>query len=141
MWISYYKKIFELLQVLPTQCYPVNYDEDLFIRYPFHIKTDEWHTTQTLNTLASFSLYLKPDSLTYDKNTIFTNSAPKLIFNTPNNDLIDLLNKDNPNIVVTNIYVSPLVQRASPHVLIVEVDIDGQTVLTKKKNRPISTVD
>ena len=66
---------------------------------------------QTLNTLASFGLYLKPDSLTYDKNIIFENSASKLIFNTTNNDLIDLLNKDNVNIVVTNIYVPP---RKSP---------------------------
>ena len=69
------------------QCYPVNYD--LFIRCPSHIKIDEWHTTQTLKAIASFGLYLKLLSLIYDKNTIFANSAPKQIFNTSNNDLID----------------------------------------------------
>ena len=100
----------ELLQntkILPSQCYLVNEQKDVFIKFPNDINVDYWMTTENLKILKDMGLIPKLTSNQIDMNTVFVNSAPREIFDQIPEELMAKINSDNPNIFVTNIYVPP----------------------------------
>ena len=103
----YSNKIFEDTKLLPTECYLINDKKDLFLKFrrgegPQNIKNAE-----NLNKLKNIGLEIKLTPDQSEKQTIFVNSAPISILETDPKDLLDEINKDNPNIVALSLYAPP----------------------------------
>ena len=100
-------ELFEKTKVLPSQCYLVNDQRDVFIKFPNDVDVDQWTTTTNLKILKEMGLTPKLSSNQVDMNTVFVNSAPREIFDKNPEELMAKINSDNPNIYITNIYVPP----------------------------------
>ena len=108
---EYCGEIFMKTKVLPSKCFKVNDEKNLFIKFPNKINIDEWSTIENLKILQNMGLTPKLSSDQVDKNTLFINSAPAGIFEYDPEELMKKINTDNPNILVTNIYIPPAKSR------------------------------
>ena len=103
----YVNEIFLQTNTIPTQCYFVNDNTALFVRFPQGTNLDKWHSTKNLKSLAKMGLTIKLSSTQLDKNSIFINSAPEAIFNMTQEALLDHINEANSNILAIRAYVPP----------------------------------
>ena len=103
----YVNEIFLKTNTIPTQCYFVNDNTALFIKFPQGTDMDKWHNSKNLKSLKSLGLTLKLSSMQLDKNSVFINSAPEAIFNQSTEALLDHINESNPNIQALSAYVPP----------------------------------
>ena len=103
----YVNEIFLQTNTIPTQCYFVNDNSALFIRFPQGTNLDKWHSTKNLKVLADLGLTLKTSSTQLDKNSVFINSAPETIFNLNQEALLAHINEANTNIQATGAFVPP----------------------------------
>ena len=103
----YANQIFEKTGLLPSQCYKINDEKDIFVKF---LKGANEKIILGANNIKRFNeigLKIKLSADQIDKNTIFVNSAPISILETDPDVLLDELNKDNPNIVALTIYAPP----------------------------------
>lgn len=103
----YANEIFLNTNIIPTQCYYVNDNTALFIKFPQGTNLDKWHSTKNLKELEKLGLTLKLNSIQMDKNSVFINSAPETIFNLTQEALIEHINENNTNIKAIGAYVPP----------------------------------
>ena len=103
----YLNEIFLQTNTIPTQCYFVNDNSALFIRFPQGTNLDKWHSTKNVKALAEMGLTLKMSSTQLDKNSVFINSASETIFNLTQEALLDHINEANSNIQAIGAYVPP----------------------------------
>lgn len=104
----YSNLIFEKTGLLPSQCYKVNDDKDIFVKF---IKEGNEKTILGANNIKKFKeigLEVKLSADQIDKNTIFVNSAPISILDTDPNILLEEINKENPNITALSIFAPPI---------------------------------
>ena len=106
--VDYYaNKIFEITQVMPAQCYLVNSDKGLYVRYPNGTDMNQINGASNLRKLKDMGIMPKLNPKQMEENTIFVNSAPKKIFTMSSEELTTLINTDNKNIIALNTFVPP----------------------------------
>lgn len=103
----YVNEIFLKTNIIPTQCYFVNDNSALFVKFPQGTEIDKWHNTKNLKSLNNMGLTPKLSSFQLDKNSVFINSAPEAIFNQTTEALLEHINEANPNILALSAYVPP----------------------------------
>ena len=103
----YANQIFQITKVMPTQCYMVNANQNLFIKYPANTNMDYINGADNIRKLEAAGIVPKLTTKEAEENTVFVNSAPGTIFDIDHNQLTKILNEDNKNIIVTNTYVPP----------------------------------
>ena len=102
---AYANLIFQKTSILPTQCYLVNDNQSLYVKYPIGVNPGTWHTPKTLKDLKTIGLIPKLTQRQQELNTIFINSAPSIIFDHTQESLIDHINESNKNIRAMNVFV------------------------------------
>ena len=106
---DYYSNlIFERTGLLPSQCYKINDEKDLFVKFLKGAKEKLILGVNNLTKFKEIGLEVKLTSDQIDKHTIFVNSAPTSILDTDPDTLINEINKENPNLLALNIYAPPL---------------------------------
>ena len=56
---AYANLIFQKTGILPTQCYLVNDNQSLYVKYPIGVNPGTWHTPKTLKDLKTIGLIPK----------------------------------------------------------------------------------
>ena len=102
---EYCGELFSKTKILAAQCYKVNDQKDLFIRFPNKINLDQWTSTKNLNILQEIGLAPKLSSDQMDRNSLYINSAPNEIFNKSPDEIMNKINQDNPNIRIISIFI------------------------------------
>ena len=103
----YANGIFERTKIMPNQCYLVNSKTNLFVKFPPETNINYINGATQIRSLKELGLTPKLSSREMEENTIFVNSAPKAIFELNPEQMLDTINKDNPNIIAINTYVPP----------------------------------
>ena len=103
----YSNKIFEETGLLTTQCYLINNKKDLFLKFQKGVGEHQLNNAKNIRTLNLIGLELKLSPDQTEKNTIFVTSAPIAILETDPTQLLEEINRDNPNIVAISIYAPP----------------------------------
>ena len=103
----YTNKIFEETNLLTTQCYLINNDKDIFIKFQKGVEEHKLKNAINIKKMINIGLELKLTPEQAEKNTIFVNSAPITILETDPKQLLEEINGDNPNVVVISIYAPP----------------------------------
>ena len=103
----YANNIFERTKIMPNQCYLVNSQSNLFVKFPPDTNIDYINGAAQIRGLRDLGLVPKLNSKEMEENTIFVNSAPKAIFEMDPVQMMDTINRDNPNIIAINTYVPP----------------------------------
>ena len=101
----YANEIYKKTKILPSQCYFVNDERALFIKYPLGTDLNKWHNVHNLKALAELGLTPKMSQYDQQINTVFVNSAPGAIFYQNTEELLKHINDSNPNIIATGVYV------------------------------------
>ena len=101
-------QIFERTGLLPSQCYKINDEKDLFVKFLKGAKEKLILGANNLKKFNEIGLEVKLTSDQIDKNTIFVNSAPISILDTDPETLLKELNNDNPKMLALNIFAPPL---------------------------------
>ena len=102
---EYCGELFPKTKILAAQCYKVNDQKDLFIRFPNKINLDQWTSTKNLKILHDIGLASKLGSNQMDRNSLYINSAPKEIFDKSPEEIMNKINEDNPNIKIISIFI------------------------------------
>ena len=106
--MDYYTNIiFEITHVMPAQCYMVNSDTGLYIRYLQGTDMNIINGANNLRKLKELGIMPKLSPKQIEENTIFVNSAPKKIFTMTSEELTIQINTDNKNIIALNSFVPP----------------------------------
>ena len=103
----YSNLIFEKTGLLPAQCYKINDNKDIFIKFIKGANEKLILGADNIKKFKEIGLGVKLSADQIDKNTIFINSAPITILETDPDILLDELNRDNPNMVALSIYAPP----------------------------------
>ena len=103
----YANNIFERTKIMPNQCYLVNSQTNLFVKYLPDTNIDYIYGAAQIRSLRELGLIPKLSTKEMEENAIFVNSASNAIFDLDPIQMIDTINKDNPNIIAINTYVPP----------------------------------
>ena len=90
---------------MPTQCYYVNSDNGIFIKYPSGADMDHINGADNIRKLKEADITPKLTTKQMEENTIFVISAPGGIFSTDPDQLTKSINADNVNIVALSTFV------------------------------------
>ena len=104
----YANKIFVDTGILPAQCYKINDDKDLFLKFLTGVGEKNIQGAENLRKFKQIGLENKLNNEQQEKNTIYVNSAPITIIETDSHKFIDEINKDNLNLMVLNLYAPSL---------------------------------
>ena len=104
----YANKIFEDTGILPAQCYKINDDKDLFLKFLTGVGEKTIQGAENLRKFKQIGLEIKLNNEQQEKNTIYVNSAPITILETDPDQLLEEINRDNPNLMILNLYAPPL---------------------------------
>ena len=87
------------------ECYQINNGKDLFLKIEGGENSEKVNKACTIKILKEVGLELKLSPDQAERNTIFVTSTLESIYTTPERDLLEKINKDNPNIFALSLFV------------------------------------